>query len=116
MPAQMPRFTVPSGLVISEPDSLAMIMSMPGAMPSSSVPTISPVMSSGSVPRLTVRPVTGWPSSRLSIGNGSGQSAVAAGSAADPVAAMGITAAANVLVDTTTSAARTQRDRKDRDG
>src|SRR5262245_45168665 len=79
MPAQIPRHTSPvAGSVISDPDMRAMIMSMPGAMPSSIFPTIVPVNSSGWVPWLTVSPVTSRPLVTWASGYAWGQSAAAA--------------------------------------
>jgi hypothetical protein len=53
-----------------------MIMSMSGAMPSTSTPMTEPVNSSGVVPEVTVRPWTGWSRVSADTGNGTAQSPV----------------------------------------
>src|SRR5680860_710307 len=74
MPAQ-----IPPTRSISAEVSRARIMSRPGAMPSLTTPSTSPVNGSGVVPWLTVRPVTGCPAASDPTGTAEGQS----GSSAD---------------------------------
>src|SRR5262245_28232538 len=118
MPAQIPRQMSPvAGSVISDPDMRAMIMSMPGAMPSSIRPTIVPVKSSGWVPWLTVSPLTSSPSETWPRGNAAGQSeAAAAIGAAAPAA--GASAGEALATPDTAPASKPQvasRDRAVRD-
>ena len=71
-----------------------MIMSTPGAMPSSSVPRTVPVKPSGVMPESTVRPVTAWSRATSSSGKVSGQAGSTAEEAAGAVAVSVAVAAA----------------------
>jgi hypothetical protein len=65
MPDQLPASTVPSAFVMRGPWRSKTSMSMPSAMPLSSVPTYVPVNWTGAPLSTDVRPVTFWPGVRL---------------------------------------------------